>query len=37
MQAYDDTDETWKLMLQKSGLNVMETLDEVNTIITPLK
>jgi hypothetical protein len=37
MQAYDDTDEAWKLMLQKSGLDVMETLDEVNTIITPLK
>ena len=37
MQAYDDTNEAWKLMFQKSGLNVMETLDEVNIIITPVK
>lgn len=36
MEAYNDTDEAWKLMFQKSGLNVLETLDEVNTIITPL-
>jgi hypothetical protein len=34
MQAYDDTDAIWKLMIEKSGLQITETIDQVNINIT---
>jgi hypothetical protein len=34
MQTYDDTGEVWKLMFQKSGLNIMQTIDQVDINIT---
>ncbi|SEO09034.1 hypothetical protein [Bradyrhizobium sp. OK095] len=33
MQAYDDNQQVWKMMLEKSGINIMDTLDQMNLTI----
>ncbi|WOH78208.1 hypothetical protein RX327_19750 [Bradyrhizobium sp. BEA-2-5] len=35
MQAYDDTNEIWKLMIEKSGIEITETIDQVDIVFTP--
>jgi hypothetical protein len=37
MQAYEDTDIVWKEMVEKSGIDVMGTIDEVNLTISVIE